>query len=126
MPGKISITEEEFRGLCAKYTREEIAQMKGATVNWVWSKTKKYGIKPVVVCKRCQKRFTPKGREEYCPSCRTTPIKERNRPAHKPEMNIKKSNAFEIERQMREQGRSYADYQKAKTIEEFARVKVTK
>ena len=61
MPGKISITEEEFRGLCAKYTREEIAQMKGATVNWVWSKTKKYGIKPVVVCKRCQKRFTPKG-----------------------------------------------------------------
>ena len=123
MPGKISITEEEFRGLCAKYTREEIAQMKGATVNWVWSKTKKYGIKPVVVCKRCQKRFTPKGREEYCPSCRTTP---RNRPAHKPEMNIKKSNAFEIERQMREQGRSYADYQKAKTIEEFARVKVTK
>ena len=41
-------------------------------------------------------------------------------------MNIKKSNAFEIERQMREQGRSYADYQKAKTIEEFARVKVTK
>ena len=52
MPGKISITEEEFRGLCAKYTREEIAQMKGATVNWVWSKTKKYGIKPVVVCER--------------------------------------------------------------------------
>lgn len=126
MPKEIPITEEEFRELCSKYTREEIAQMKAATVNWVWSKTKKYGIKPVVVCKRCQKRFTPKGREEYCPSCRTTPIKERNRPAHKPEMNIKKSNAFEVERQMREQGRSYADYQKAKTIEEFARVKVMK
>lgn len=81
MPGKIPITEEEFRELCTKCTREEIAQMKGATENWVWPKTKKYGIKPVVVCKRCQKRFTPKGREEYCPSCRTTPIKERNRPA---------------------------------------------
>ena len=30
MPGKILITEEEFRELCAKYTREEIAKMKEA------------------------------------------------------------------------------------------------
>ena len=122
MPGKIPITEEEFRELCSKYTREEIAQMKGATENWVWSKTKKFGVKPVVVCENCQKRFTPAGREKYCPSCRTTPTKERNKPVYKPEMNIKKSKAFEIERQMRKQGKSYADYQKAKTIEEFARV----
>ena len=124
MPGKIPITEEEFRELFAKYTKEEIAQMKGATENWVWTKTQKFGVKPVVVCERCRKRFTPKGREKYCPSCRTTPTKERSRPAYKPEMNIKKSNAFEIERQMRKQGKIYADYQKAKTIEEFARVEV--
>lgn len=110
MPGRIPITEEEFRELCNKYTREEIARIKVATENWVWSKTKKYGIKPVVVCERCQKRFTPKGREEYCPSCRTTPTKERSRPAYKPKENIKKSKAFEIERQMRKQRKTYADY----------------
>lgn len=124
MPGKIPITEEEFRELCGKYTKEEIAQMKGATENWVWTKTKKFDVKPVAVCERCQKRFTPKGREEYCPACRTTPQRERSKPAHKLKENIKKSNAFEIERQMRKQGKSYADYQKAKTIEEFARVEV--
>lgn len=124
MPGKIPITEEEFRELCGKYTKEEIAQMKGATENWVRTKTKKFGVKPVAVCERCQKRFTPKGREEYCPACRTTPQRERSKPAYKPKENIKKSNAFEIERQMRKQGKSYADYQKAKTIEEFARVEV--
>ena len=125
MPGKIPITEEEFKELCAKYTREEIAQMKVVTENWVWTKTKKFGVKPVVVCENCQKRFTPTGREKYCPSCRTTPTKERSRPAYKPkEENVRKSNAFEIERQMRKQGKSYADYQKAKTIEEFARVEV--
>ena len=101
--------------------------MKGATYGWVWSKTKQYGVKPVAACEVCEKRFTPKGREKCCPSCRTTPQKERCKPAYKPkEENIRKSNAFEIERQMRKQGRSYADYQKAKTIEEFARVKVMK
>ena len=124
MPGKIPITEEEFRELCGKYTREEIAQIKVVTENWVWTKTKKYGVKPVVVCERCQKRFTPKGREKYCPSCRTTPPKERSKPHYRPKENIKKSNAFEIERQMRKQGKTYADYQKAKTIEDLARVEV--
>ena len=46
MPGKIPITETEFKELCAKHTREEIAQIKGATENWVWAKTKEYGVKP--------------------------------------------------------------------------------
>lgn len=125
MPGKIPITEEEFRELCSRHTKEEIAQMKGATYGWVWSKTKQYGVKPVAACEVCQKRFTPKGREKCCPDCRTTPQKERCKPAYKPkEENIKKSNAFEIEKQMRKQGKTYADYQKSKTIEEFARVEV--
>jgi len=124
MPGKIPITEEEFKELCSKYTKEEIAQMKGATYGWVWSKTKQYGAKPVAACEVCQKRFIPVRKERQCPNCRKTPLKERSKPAYKPKENIKKSNAFEIERQMRKQGKSYADYQKAKTIEEFARVEV--
>lgn len=56
MPGRIPITEEDFRELRGKYTREEIAQIKVVTENWVWTKTKKYGVKPVVVCERCQNR----------------------------------------------------------------------
>lgn len=124
MPGKIPTTETEFKELCAKHTREEIAQIKGATENWVWAKTKEYGVKPVVICEICQKRFTPKGREKYCPDCRTVPKKRRSKPAYKPKENVKKSNAFEIEKQMRKQGKTYADYQKSKTIEEFARVEV--
>lgn len=124
MPGRIPITEAEFRELCSKYTREEIAQIKGATENWVWTKMNRYGIKPVVVCEVCLKRFAPTGREKHCPACRTSTLKKRSNPTHKPKGDIKSSNAFEIERQMRKQGKNYADYQKAKTIEEFARVEV--
>ena len=124
MPGKIPITEEEFRELCSKYTREEIAQMKGVTEAWVWRKMKEYGVKPMVACEVCMMRFVPVRQERQCPYCRKTPPEKKSKSAYKPEMNIKKSNAFEIERQMRKQGKSYADYQKAKTIEEFARVEV--
>lgn len=124
MPSKIPITEEEFRELCSRHTKEEIAQMKGATYGWVWSKTKQYDVKPVAACEVCQKRFTPKGREKCCPDCKTAPKKRRSKPVYKPKENVKKSNAFEIEKQMRKQGKTYADYQKSKTIEEFARVEV--
>lgn len=124
MPGKILITEEEFRELCAKYTREEIAKMKGATEGWVWTKTKQYGIKPIAACEVCLKKFVLAGKERQCPNCRKNPLKERSKPAYKPKENVKKSNVFEIEKQMRKQGKNYADYQKAKTIEEFARVDV--
>lgn len=124
MPGKIPITEKEFKELCAKYTKDEIAQMKNATGSWVWEKTKKYGVKPVTVCIICQKRFTPKGRELECPVCKTAPRKDRTRAVRKVKTNTKVSKAFQIEKEMRKQGKSYADYQKAKTIEEFARVEV--
>lgn len=124
MPGRIPITEEELRELCSKYTQKEIAEIKGATEGWVWSKMNRYGVKPVVICATCLKRFHRAGRERQCPTCRESPIKERNKLAHKPKEIAEGSNAFEIERQMRKQGKSYADYQKAKTIEEFARVEV--
>lgn len=90
MPGKILITEEEFRELCAKYTREEIAKMKGATECLVWTKTKQYGIKPIAACEVCLKKFVPAGKERQCPNCRKKPLKERSKPAYKPKENVKK------------------------------------
>lgn len=124
MPGRIPITEEEFRELCAKYTQEEIAKIKGVTENWVWSKTHRYGVKPVAVCEFCLGRFQRVNRERSCPACRKNPTRERNKPEYRQKEIVEGSNAFEIEKQMRKQGKRYADYQKAKTIEEFARVEV--
>lgn len=124
MPGRIPITEEEFKDLCSKYTQEEIAKIKGATEGWVWSKTHRYGVKPVAVCEICRRRFQRVNRERSCPACRKDPGSARSRPEPKPKEITKGSNAFEIEKQMRKQGKNYADYQKAKTIEEFARVEV--
>ena len=124
MPGRIPITEEEFKDLCNKYTQEEIAKIKGATKGWVWSKMNRYGVKPVVVCEVCLERFQRANREKQCPACRKGPGKARSRPEYKPRKKAKGSNVSEIEKEMRKQGKGYADYQKAKTIEEFARVEV--
>lgn len=70
--------------------------------------------------------FDPVRNEKMCPECRKTKKYPKYEPLIKPKPYRKprKSKAFQIETEMRKQGKNYADWQKERTIAKYARVKI--
>lgn len=117
---------EEYIRLCETHTPKEIAEIMGiskATISKLQTETK---VKPKRACVKCGKRFDPVRNEAMCPECqKTRKYKYYQTPQPKPaRRKPRKSKAFKIEKEMRKQGKNYADYQKERTIAEYARVEV--
>jgi len=121
----MKIDRDEYVRLCEQYTATEIAEImdiSNASVTVMQRETK---VKPKRVCSRCGTRFEPVRNEQQCPECQKTRVyKYPALPVKKPYRKPRKSKAFQIEKQMRKQGKNYADYQKERTIAEYARVKL--
>lgn len=119
-------TDEEWGKLCKEHTTAEIMAILCIGKASVSKQQTRTGIKPLRVCIDCSTRFTPVSTERLCPHC------QKNKKYHY-EATVKKkpyrgkprkSKAFEIEKKMRKKGKNYAAYQKAQTVEEYARVRI--
>lgn len=125
MPKRIPITEEEFVQLAKTCTTDEIVALKGVSKAWVQEKQSIYNVLTMRTCASCGAKFSPEGMERNCPTCRDPEAKkEKYKQSRLRKGKRKASNAFAIEGEMRLQGKCYADYQKAQTIAEFARVEI--
>lgn len=118
--------KKQFVELCKTKTAKEVADVLGLTTSAVYSRARLLGCKPLATCRCCGGTYTPVSREQMCPACRGgTPVEAKQPKARRKKGKTKhKSRAFVIEGEMRKQGMRYADYQKAQTIAEFARVEV--
>lgn len=124
MRGK-AVSGEEYIKLCENHTADEIAEIMDVSRGFVSKLQAKYKTKPKRECSECHKRFAPVRNEMMCPECRKTKKYPKYEPyPQKVYTKPRKSRAFEIEKQMRQQGKCYADYQKAQTIAKYARVKI--
>ena len=125
MRGK-AVSGEEYIRLCEEHTASEIAEIMEISKGLVSKLQAKHKVKPKRECSECHKRFDPVRNEKMCPECRKTKKYSKYEPLIKPKPYRKprKSKAFQIEREMRKQGKCYADYQKAQTIAEYARVEI--
>ena len=124
MRGK-AVSGEEYIRLCEEHTASEIAEIMEVSKGFVPKLQAKYKVKPKRECSECHKRFGPIRNEKMCPECRKTKKYKYESPIKpKPYRKPRKSKVFEIEREMRKQGKCYADYQKAQTIAEYARVEL--
>lgn len=122
MRGK-AVSGEEYIKLCENHTADEIAEIMDVSRGFVSKLQAKYKVKPKRECSECHKRFDPVRNEKMCPECHKTKKYKYESPIKpKPYRKPRKSKAFQIETEMRKQGKCYADYQKAQTIAEYARV----
>lgn len=123
MRGK-AVSGEEYIRLCEKHTASEIAEIMEVSKGVVSKLQAKHKVKPKRECSECHKRFSPVRNEKMCPECRKTKKYKYEPTPQKVYQKPRKSRVFEIEREMRKQGKCYADYQKAQTIAEYARVEI--
>lgn len=125
MRGK-AVSGEEYIRLCEEHTASEIAEIMEVSKGFVSKLQAKHKVKPKRECSECHKRFDPVRNEKMCPECRKTKKYPKHEPSIKPKPYRKprESKAFQIEAEMRKQGKNYADWQKEKTIAEYARVKI--
>jgi predicted amidophosphoribosyltransferase len=117
---------EEYIKLCENHTPAEIAEIMGISKSSVSNLQAKTKVKPKRECSKCQKRFDPVRNEAMCPECQKTRTYKYypSTPPRTTRRKPRKSKAFKIEKEMRKQGKNYADYQKERTIAEYARVKL--
>lgn len=124
MRGKAASGEEYIR-LCEEHTASEIAEIMDVSKGLVSKLQAKHKVKPKRECSECHKRFDPVCNEKMCPECRKTKKYKYESPIKpKPYRKPRKSKAFQIEAEMRKQGKNYADWQKERTIAEYARVEI--
>lgn len=118
--------KKQFVELCKTKTCREVADVLCLTTSAVYRKARLLGCKPLAVCRRCEGTYAPVSREQLCPACRGgAPVEAKQPKARRKKGKTKhKSRAFAIEDEMRKQGKRYADYQKERTIAEYARVKL--
>ncbi len=117
MRGK-AVSGEEYIRLCEEHTASEIAEIMEVSKGFVSKLQAKHKVKPKREYSECHKRFDPVRNEKMCPECRKTKKYKYESPMPR------KSKAFQIETEMRKQGKNYADWQKERTIAEYARVKI--
>ena len=124
MRGKAS-NGDEYIKLCENHTADEIAEIMNVSREFVKKLQARYKVKPQRECSECHKQFDPVYNEKMCPECRKTKKYNKYEPLpQKVYRKPRKSKAFEIEKEMRKQGKRYADYQKERAIAEYARVKL--
>lgn len=123
MRGK-AVSGEEYIRLCEKHTASEIAEIMEVSKGFVSKLQAKHKVKPKRECSECHKRFSPVRNEKMCPECRKTKKYKYEPTPQKVYQKPRKSRVFEIEREMRKQGKNYADWQKERIIAEYARVKI--
>ena len=122
------ISKAEYEHACSIYTMSEICRIYNVSDTGVRKLTKEYGCRPLQLCRKCRRRFSPDGPNatRICSDCAAgkTPQAKLSKASPDHYVRYGQKIAREIENEASRKGVSYADIQKQRTLAMVGRVDI--
>lgn len=120
VPLTTRVSKEDYEHACSIYTLSEVCRIYNVSDTGVRKLTKEYGCRPLQLCRKCKRRFSPEGPNatRICPDCAAgkPPAVGLKKLAPDHYVRYGQKIAREIENEASRRGLSYADIQKQRTL----------
>ncbi len=119
------ITKEEFVDACKYYTNDEVIRLFSISTTGLRKLIKVYGSRPLKVCRRCRRKYTPKDSNpaSLCYCCKEgKTLTDRDKIIMDNGIRYGCKITRELENEARIKGLSYADIQKQRTLDKVGKI----